>query len=204
MASADSAAGFRWGILGTARINRKFVAGLRTVGHAIAIVGSRDPERGRAAAAEYGAARAGSYDDVLGAADVDAVYISLPNSLHVEWTLRAAAAGKHVLCEKPMATNAADCGRMVAACERSGVHLVEAFMYRYHPQWRRVRDAIGNGTIGEPRLVRAAFGFVLRDPRNIRLIGELGGGALMDVGCYTANAARWFLGEPVRVRGIAL
>lgn len=194
----------RWGIIGTARINRRATPGFRAAGHTLAIVGSRDPERGRAAAAEYGAERTGSYEDVLSAPDVDAVYISLPNTLHVPWTIRAAEAGKHILCEKPLAPNVADCETMVAAAERAGVHLVEAFMYRHHPQWQVVRNLLDAGRIGPVRLLRAAFTFHLRDRQNIRLSPELGGGALQDVGCYCINVARWFLGEPARVRGFAL
>lgn len=193
----------RWGILGTARINRRILPGLRAAGHTLVVVGSRDLERARAAAAEYGAQRAGTYEDVLTAPDVDAVYISLPNSLHLPWTLRAAEAGKHILCEKPLAPNVADCETMVAACQRHGVHLVEAFMYRYHPQWQVVWQAIKDAKIGQLRQLRATFTFFLHDRGNIRLSPELGGGALQDVGCYCVNVARWFLGEPSRVRGVA-
>ncbi|HEX5415465.1 MAG TPA: Gfo/Idh/MocA family oxidoreductase [Chloroflexota bacterium] len=195
---------FRWGILGTARINRRVVPGIKRAGHAIAIVGSRDPQKGQAAAAEYGAERAGTYDDVLNARDVDAVYISLPNGLHLPWTLRAAEAGKHVLCEKPMATTPADCATMIGACERAGVHLVEAFMYRYHPQWDIVWNALNEGRIGKVQLLQATFNFILRDKSNVRLTPDLEGGVIQDVGCYCINVARWFLGEPVRVRGLAL
>ncbi len=194
----------RWGILGTARINRRILPGIRAAGDILTIVGSRDLDRARAAAVEYGAKRGGSYEDVLSAPDVDAVYISLPNSLHAPWAIRAAEAGKHVLCEKPLAPNVDDCAAMVAAAERHGVHLVEAFMYRYHPQWKVVRETIDAGKIGAVRLLRAAFTFRLRDPQNIRLSADLLGGALQDVGCYCVNVARWFLGEPARVRGVAL
>jgi xylose dehydrogenase (NAD/NADP) len=193
----------RWGILGTARINRRILPGIRAAGDILAIVGSRDRERAQAAAAEYGAERAGTYEDVLAASDVNAVYISLPNTLHVPWAIRAAEAGKHILCEKPLAPTIAGCEAMVAAAERHGVHLVEAFMYRHHPQWKLVREVIDSGKVGPVRLLRATFTFQLRDPRNIRLSPELGGGALQDVGCYCINVARWFLGEPTQIRGIA-
>jgi xylose dehydrogenase (NAD/NADP) len=194
----------RWGVLGASRINRRTLPGFRAAGQVIAIIGSRDRERARSAAAEHGAERFGTYEDVLAAPDVEAVYISLPNSLHAEWAVRAAEAGKHILCEKPLAPSTAECERMIAACARHGVQLVEAFMYRYHPQWRLVRDLVEAGTIGGPRLLRATFSFLLRDRANIRLSSELGGGALQDVGCYCVNVARWFLGEPTRVRGFAL
>src|SRR5713226_9377881 len=127
---------FRWGILGAAGINRRFIPGLLSAGHRIAIFGSREMSRAQAAVAEYGAERGGSYEDVLGASDVDAIYIPLPNTLHVPWAIRAAEAGMHVLCEKPLAPTVDGCGQMVAASQRHGTHLVEAFMYRYHPQWQ--------------------------------------------------------------------
>jgi predicted dehydrogenase len=195
---------FRWGILGAARINLRFVPGLRTTNHQIAIIGSRDPAKGQAAAAQFGAERVGSYDDVLNARDVDAIYIPLPNSLHVPWAMRAAEAGKHVLCEKPLAPSIEECATMVAAAERHGTHLVEAFMYRYHPQWQLVWDTIRSGRIGTVQMLRASFQFGQRDPNNVRLRPELGGGVLQDAGCYCINVARWFLGEPTRVHGIAL
>lgn len=193
----------RWGILGSARINRRLLPGIRSAGDVLAIVGSRDRERAQAAATEYGAERAGTYEDVLAAPDVDVVYISLPNSLHAPWAIRAAEAGKHILCEKPLAPTVHDCEAMVAAAQRHGVHLVEAFMYRHHPRWTIVQGIIASGKIGAVRLLRATFAFHLSDRRNIRLRPELQGGALQDVGCYCVNVARWFLGEPKRVRGIA-
>jgi predicted dehydrogenase len=197
-------ASFRWGILGAANINKRFLPGVREAGHVVAIIGARDPARARTAAAEWGAERSGGYDDVLYAADVDAVYIPLPNGLHREWTIRAAEAGKHVLCEKPMAPSIADCDAMVAACERNRVHLVEAFMYRYHPQWQVVWNAVNAGRIGKIQTLRATFQFSIRDPANVRLSAPLIGGALQDAGCYCVNVCRWFLGEPTRVRGISL
>jgi xylose dehydrogenase (NAD/NADP) len=195
---------FRWGILGAAGINRRFIPGLKAAGHHIAIFGSRDPTKGRAAATEYGGERFGTYDEVLTATDVDAVYIPLPNSLHVPWSIRAAESGKHVLCEKPLAPSVAECEQMVAAAEKHGTHLVEAFMYRLHPQWNVVREAIGSGRIGEIKTFHAAFQFRTQDRDNIRLNPTLAGGVLQDAGCYCINVARWFLGEPSRVRGIAV
>lgn len=195
---------FRWGILGTARINLRRLPGFRQAGHTIAIVGSRDTERGRAHAAELGAERSGTYEDVIAATDLDGVYISLPNTLHVPWTVRAADAGKQILCEKPLSPSVAGCHEMVAAAERNGVKLVEAFMYRNHPVWEPIWNTVRSGKIGKIEMVRASFGFFLDRPGDIRISRELGGGATQDVGCYTVNAVRWFLGEPVRVRGVAL
>lgn len=196
----------RWGILGTGGIVRRWLPGFKASGDTLAIVGSRDPARARAAAAELGAERGGSYEDVLAAADVDVLYNALPNQLHVEWTIRAAEAGKPSLCEKPLAPTVEGCQQMVAAAERHGVALVEAFMYRYHPRWARVRQLIDDGRIGPVRFARAAFGFHLGPDRagDVRLSPALGGGATQDVGCYAVNAVRWLLGEPSAVRGWAL
>jgi xylose dehydrogenase (NAD/NADP) len=137
---------------------------------------------------------------------VDAVYIGLPNNLHAEWTIRAARAGKHVLCEKPIARQAADAERMAKACDDAGVVLMEAFMWRHHPQHARVRALLEAGTIGEPTFVRASFGYVIDTSRrgalNVRLAPDLHGGSLMDIGCYSVNVARWVFGaEPVGVVG---
>jgi predicted dehydrogenase len=195
---------FRWGILGTGRINIRVLPGFRDAGHTIAIVGSRDPARARAHADELGAERTGTYDEVLAAKDVDGVYISLPNGLHREWTERASAAGKHVLCEKPMAPTAADCRAMVAACAKAGVQLVEAFMYRHQPRYQIVRRIIDSGEIGRVVSVDAAFGYRLDRPDDIRLSPSLGGGSTQDVGCYAVNAVRWLLGEPRAIRGYAV
>src|SRR5262245_12267771 len=190
-------------MLGTARINVRALPGFRDAGHAIAVVGSRDPERGRAHAAEIDAERTGSYEEVLAADDGDAVYVSLPNALHAPWTIRAAEAGKRVLCEKPMATSPEDCRAMAAACAERGLRLAEAFMYRYHPRWSVVRRLVDAGAIGKALTMRAAFGYVLERPADIRLSAELAGGAIQDVGCRAVDAARWLLGEPDQVRGTA-
>lgn len=195
---------FRWGILGTGRINVRVLPGFQEAGHAIAVVGSRDPERARAHAAELGAERTGSYDDVLAAADVDGVYVSLPNALHVPWTIRALEAGKPVLCEKPMAPTVEECRTMAAAAERTGQPLAEAFMYRHHPRWAVVRRILDAAEIGELLTVRAAFGFRLDRADDIRLSPALGGGATQDVGCYAVNLVRWFLGEPKAVHGVVV
>ena len=158
-------------------------------------IASRDPARARELASRHSIARvAASYDAVLDDPEVDAVYIPLVNSLHREWTLRALDAGKHVLCEKPLAMNAAEAEDMAAAAQRPGRHLMEAFMYRFHPRTRRFVESVRN-----PLYVQARFGFTLDKPGNFRLQSALGGGALLDVGCYTVSVARWILGEPSTV-----
>ena len=198
---------FRWGILSTARIARtRFVPGVRagTEGR-VAAIASREQARAEAAARELGIPLAhGSYEALLADPGIDGVYVGLPNGLHPEWTIKAAQAGKHVLCEKPAARGRADAQRMVDACRAAGVVLMEAFMYRLHPQHARVRELIEQGTIGEPAFVRASFCFHMaperRAQRDVRLQPELEGGALMDVGCYAINAARYVFGaEPVEV-----
>lgn len=196
----------RWGILGSGRIARQWVEGLRDTSDRLIAVGSRDRDVACRAADEFGADRAGSYDDVLANPEVEAVYIALPNSMHVEWTVRAAQAGKHILCEKPLAPTPAECERVVAAGASRGVHLVEAFMYRYHPRWQAVWRAIEADRIGPIRLLRATFGYSMGVDRatDIRLNPSLAGGAIQDVGCYCVNVARWFLGEPDDVRGFAI
>ncbi|HXC78661.1 MAG TPA: Gfo/Idh/MocA family oxidoreductase [Candidatus Acidoferrum sp.] len=158
-------------------------------------IASRDPKRARTLASRHSVARvSASYEDVLADPEVDAVYIPLHHSAHREWALRAAAAGKHVLCEKPLGLNAAEAEEMAAGAERAGVLLMEAFMYRFHPRPREFVAALR-----DPMFVNATFGFTLQDPENFRLRRELGGGALLDVGCYTVSIARWILGEPVEV-----
>ncbi len=158
-------------------------------------IASRDPDRARMLASQHSFERvAASYDAVLDDREVDAVYIPLINNLHLEWTLRALAAGKHVLCEKPLAMNAAEAEEMAAAAQRAGLHLMEAFMYRFHP---RTRDFVER--LRDPLYVEARFGFTIGDPNNYRMQPSLGGGALLDVGCYTVSLARWILGEPSTV-----
>jgi predicted dehydrogenase len=200
----------RFGILGAARIARNsFVPGVRGSRQAqVSAVASRDLERARAFAGDLDIPRAyGSYSELLQDPDIDAVYNALPNSVHVEWTVAAARAGKHVLCEKPLAATAAEAERARAACASAGVLLMEGFMWRYHVQHRRVWELIEAGAIGEPTFVRASFSFrVSRPPTgvapNVRLQSALQGGSLMDVGCYGVNAARWLLGdEPTEVVG---
>jgi len=197
----------KWGVLGTANIGRAAV--IPAIQHSsngqVVAVASRSEEKARVFATELGIPRAyGSYQALLAADDIDAVYIPLPNSLHREWTIKAAEAGKHVLCEKPLALNAAECVDMDVAARRNGVKLMEAFMYRFHPQTEQVLQLIQQGAIGTVRFIRAAFTFRLTNPANIRFQPELGGGALMDVGCYCVNVCRTLAGaEPVEVQAYA-
>jgi xylose dehydrogenase (NAD/NADP) len=196
----------RWGVLSTARINQKLLAGARLAPNVdVVAVGSRDRERGEVFAAEHGIGRVhGSYDDLLADPEVEAVYIPLPNSLHVPWSIRALEAGKHVLCEKPLSRRAADAEAAFDAAERADRLLMEAFMWRYHPQTEAlVRLA---KEVAPLRIVRAAFGFTLppEDRTNVRWLAELEGGALMDVGCYCVSALRLLAGEPERVSGEAV
>ncbi|HEX2103785.1 MAG TPA: Gfo/Idh/MocA family oxidoreductase [Solirubrobacteraceae bacterium] len=188
----------RWGVLSTANIGRKVIGS----GHGgFVAVASRRRERAEAFAREHGIDRAhGSYEELLADPGIDAVYIPLPNSLHVEWSVRALQAGKHVLCEKPMSRRPEDVERAFDVAEREGRVLTEAFMWRHHPQLRRARELIEDGVIGSLRLVRAAFSFVETDPADIRLQGDLDGGGLMDVGCYCVSGLRALAGEPERVQ----
>ena len=198
----------RWGVLSTANIGRAAVipAIQRSGNGKVIAVASRNEEKARLFADDLGIPRAlGNYKALLAAEDIEAVYIPLPNSLHREWTIKAAEAGKHVLCEKPLALNAAECDEMEMAARRHGVLLMEAFMYRFHPQTEKVLQLIRQGAIGTVRLIHAAFTFRLAHrATNIRLKPELGGGALMDVGCYCVNVSRTLAGtEPVEVQAYA-
>jgi xylose dehydrogenase (NAD/NADP) len=161
----------------------------------------RDRSRAEVFAREHGIERAhGSYEELLEDPEVEAIYNPLPNSMHVPWSVRALEAGKHVLCEKPLTRRPAEAEEAFAAAERSGRLLMEAFMWRHHPQTLRLRELLDEGVIGRLRLVRASFSFPLRDPEDIRLDGELDGGALMDVGCYCLSGSRFVAGaEPERV-----
>ena len=194
----------KWGLLSTANINRLFLAGAREAdGVEIVAVGSRDAERATRFAREWGIKRAhDSYEALLADPDIDAVYIPLPNSLHIPWTVRALEAGKHVLCEKPLSRHPADVERAFDVADREGRLLMEAFMYRHNPQTHRLVALVAENAIGQLRLIRGAFSFVARDPADVRLSRELDGGALMDVGSYCVNAARLLAGEPERVTGV--
>jgi predicted dehydrogenase len=197
----------RWGILSTANIARAAVipAIQAATNGAVVAVASRDAERAAAFASKLDIPRAyGSYAALLDDPQIDAIYIALPNSMHYEWTLNAVAAGKHVLCEKPLALNAEQCLAMAAAAEAAGVLLMEAFMYRFHPQILTAQELVHSGAIGDLHHMHAAFTFRLTNPGNIRLQADLGGGALMDVGCYCVNVLRTFAGrEPVAAQALA-
>ena len=188
----------RWGILSTARINAALIPGLKgSPDSELIAVASRTEERAAAYAREWAIARAhGSYEALLADPEIEAIYISLPNGQHVDWSIRALKAGKHVLCEKPLARLPQDVERAFDEAERADRLLMEAFMWRHHPQSKRLRELVDGGAIGELRLVRASFSFPLGDPDDIRLDPALGGGALMDVGCYCVSGARLLAGEP--------
>jgi len=198
----------RWGILSTASIAReKWIPGVRRGrrGEVVAIA-SRDGEAARRVAAELGIPRAhDSYESLLADPEIDAVYIPLPNDLHREWTIAAARAGKHVLCEKPIALTSADAEVMVEAAAEAGVLLMEAFMYRLHPSWLAVRKLLASGRIGRLQSVQSWFSYYNDDPTNIRNSRSAGGGALMDIGCYSVNLSRMLFGaEPERVEASML
>jgi len=193
----------KWGIISTAHINRLVLAGARESEQVDVIaVASRDQARAEAYAREQGIERAyGSYEALLADPDVEAVYISLPNSLHVEWSIHALEAGKHVLCEKPFDRRPGEVERAFDAADRAGRILAEAFMWRHNPQTAKLLELVGSGAIGELRLVRSAFSFSLDEPENVRLAADLDGGALMDVGCYCVSGSRLLGGEPESVYG---
>jgi predicted dehydrogenase len=195
---------FRWGLLGTARINRALIPPLRvSQDNRLLAVASRDGARASAYAREWGIERAyGSYEALLDDEEIDAVYVPLPNHLHAEWTIKAAAAGKHVLCEKPLALGVEEVDAIEAAAREHGVVVVEAFMYRHHPQTLKVKQLVDQGAIGDLRFVRGTFSFPLDQPGDYRLRTEWGGGSLWDVGCYPLSFTRFLLGqEPVEVFG---
>ncbi|MBD0290655.1 MAG: Gfo/Idh/MocA family oxidoreductase [Thermoleophilia bacterium] len=195
---------FRVGLLSTARINREILAGAsQSDAVDVVAVASRERSRAEAYAREWGLARAyGSYDDLLADPEVDGVYNPLPNSLHVPWSERSLAAGKHVLCEKPLSRHLCEAQRAFALAEERGLVLMEAFMYRHHPQTRRVRELVTGGAIGRLRAIRSAFSFPLSDRTNIRMLAELDGGSLMDVGCYCVSGSRLLAGEPELVQAV--
>jgi predicted dehydrogenase len=170
----------------------------------VAAIASRDIEKARAAAGKLGIAKAyGSYEELLADPEIEAIYNPLPNHLHVPWSIRAAEAGKHVLCEKPVALNVAECLELMDARQRTGVLIGEAFMVRSHPQWLRAKEIARSGAIGDVHAITAAFSYFNRDPGNVRNVAGWGGGALMDIGCYPIQVARFVLGqEPVRVMGL--
>jgi predicted dehydrogenase len=193
----------RWGIVSTANIGTaKVIPAIQAADRCrVTAVGSRSADRAQECARSLGIDRAhASYEEVIADPEVDAVYIPLPNHLHAEWTIAAARAGKHVLCEKPIALTTADAQRMVDECDAAGVRLMEAFMYRLHPSWVAVRELVAAGRIGDVRAVDIWFSYFNDDPANIRNILDVGGGALWDIGCYAVNVARMlYAAEPDRV-----
>lgn len=195
---------FRWGVLSTAKIGREqLIPAILEAGNGVlAAIASRDGGKARALADRFGAPHAfGSYEEMLASDTVDGVYIPLPTSQHVEWAVKAADAGKHVLVEKPLALKAGDIGQVIAARDRNKVVVSEAFMVTYHPQWLKVRELLRDGAVGRLRHVQGAFTYHNVDPDNMRNRPELGGGALPDIGVYPTVTTRFATGaEPVRVQ----
>lgn len=193
-----------WGILSTALIGTEHVIPAIQASPSSQVIGiaSRNAERSKEAAAKLGIPKAyGSYEQMLADPEIDVIYNPLPNDMHVEWTLAAARAGKHVLCEKPVAMSAEEATKLRAAPR--DILISEAFMVRYHPQWLRVRDLVRSGELGEVRAVQAAFSYFNTDPNNIRNRPENGGGAIMDIGCYPITAARFFFeSEPLKLMAL--
>ena len=188
----------RWGLVSTARINRRLIPAIRASerGELVAVA-SRSRETAESYARQWNIPQAfGSYEAMLASDAVDAVYISLPNHLHAEWSIRAMEHGKHVLCEKPFALSLEEVDRVTAVSEETGMRVAEAFMYRHHPQTKIVGEWVRNGRLGEIILVRGIFNFKLTDPKNVRLFPEYGGGVLWDLGCYPVSIAQFLLGEP--------
>lgn len=194
----------RWGLLSTARINRALLPPLRaSTRNELTAVASRDLGRAQAYAREWGIPRVfGSYEAMLADPDVDVIYNPLPNSLHTEWTIKAAQAGKHVLCEKPLALTVEEVDAMAAAAKKAGVVLMEAFMYRHHPQTLRAQELVQGGAIGKLQVIHGSFTFMITDEDDVRLDSSLGGGSIWDIGCYPISYARLIAGaEPVEVFG---
>jgi xylose dehydrogenase (NAD/NADP) len=193
----------RLGLLSTARINRLVIPAARASPEVeVVAVASRSPRAAAAYAREWGIPTAhGSYEALLADDGVDAVYVSLPNALHVEWSIRALESGKHVLCEKPLARSPREVERAFDAAERTRCVLAEAFMWRHNPQAQRLKELVAGGAIGELQRVESEFGFTVDSPENVRLDPGLDGGALMDVGCYCVSGSRLLAGEPELVEG---
>ncbi len=196
----------RWGVLGVARIATEKVipAMMRGRWSTVAAIASRDRAKADAAATRLGLGKAyGSYDELLEDREIDAVYVPLPNHLHVPWSTRAAERGKHVLCEKPIALTAAEARALVAVRDRTGVKIQEAFMVRTHPQWLKARDLVREGGIGTLRSMLGHFSYFNEDADNVRNVAEFGGGGLMDIGCYLINTSRFIFDRaPQRVLGL--
>jgi predicted dehydrogenase len=196
----------RWGVLGGAKIAiEKVIPAMQSGTYSeVTAIASRDSSRIGSIAASLGISKVyDSYERLLEDPDVDAVYVPLPNHLHVPWTLKAAEAGKHVLCEKPIALNAEDARKLLEVRERTGVVIQEAFMVKTHPQWRKVAGLIESERIGELRAITGFFSYFNRDPENIRNNRAFGGGAIFDIGCYPIFISRWIFGEePIRVMAL--
>jgi predicted dehydrogenase len=195
----------KWGIISTADINRVVIPPAKESPKVdLVAVASRDQARADAYAQEWGIPKAyGSYEALLADPDIEAVYISLPNNMHCEWSVKALEAGKHVLCEKPLSRHPAEVVEAFDTAERTGRLLSEAFMYRHNPQTKRLKELVDEGAIGELRLIRSAFSYGLYDEDNIRLRTDVEGGALMDVGCYCISGSRLLGGEPETASGEA-
>ena len=195
-----------WGVLSTAKIGVEKVIPAMQASQLCRIdaLASRDRAAAERAARPLGIARAyGSYEELLADPRIEAIYNPLPNHLHVPWTIRALEAGKHVLCEKPIALNEAEARQLVAARERTGKLVAEAFMVRHNPQWQRTRELARSGAIGEVRAIQTIFSYFLRDPANVRNRADIGGGGLYDIGCYAIATARYVFGtEPLRVAAL--
>ncbi len=197
----------RWGVLSTSHLAVKQVIPAMQQGtySEITAIASRNLEAAQAAAGNLGIPKAyGSYEALLADPDIDAIYNPLPNHLHVPWSIKALEAGKHVLCEKPIALTAAEAQTLADAGKRySHLKLTEAFMYRHHPQWQRARQLVAEGKVGELRTIHTFFSYYNDDPSNIRNIADIGGGAMMDIGCYAVSVPRFIFGaEPGRVSAI--
>ena len=196
----------RWGILGVANIAREKVIPAMQRGELteVSAIASRDLTKARQAAAALGIAKAyGSYEELIADPGIDAVYNPLPNHLHVPWSIRCAEAGKHVLCEKPIGLSVEQARALIAARDRAGVKIGEAFMARSHPQWLKALELVRSGRIGELRVVAGFFSYFNRDPANVRNVEAWGGGALMDIGCYPITLSRMlFAAEPLRAMGL--
>jgi predicted dehydrogenase len=193
----------RWGILGVAKIaTTKVIPAMQHASNCeIAAIASRDLSKAKTAAEQLGIAQAyGSYEELLADPSIDAIYNPLPNHLHVPWSIRAAEAGKHVLCEKPIALSVAETRDLIAARDKASVKIGEAFMARTHPQWLRAAEIARSGKIGEVRVVSGYFSYFNRDPKNVRNIAAIGGGGIMDIGCYPITLSRMiFAQEPTDV-----
>ena len=195
----------KWGIVSTADINRKVIPGAKESPKVDLLgVASRHAARAQAYASEWDIPRSyGSYEELLADPDIEAVYISLPNTMHAEWSIKSLEAGKHVLCEKPFTRHPEEVTEAFDVADKTGFLLTEAFMWRHNPQTAKLKELVDGGAIGELRLVRSAFSYGLYDDANIRLRTDVEGGALMDVGCYNVSGSRLLGGEPERVWGEA-